>query len=92
MALKDGLFENDYDTESFKALGFYAYDDFYEFGLRIGVMEKRLIRLLDKYRTESKKVSELASRSFLNNEVKKIYLVHYFDRLKMLNNSYRKIV
>ena len=92
MALKDGLFENDYDTESFKALGFYAYDDFYEFGLRIGVMEKRLIRLLDKYRTESKKVSELASRSFLNNEVKKIYLVHYFDRLKMLNNSYRKII
>lgn len=92
MALKDGLFENDYDTESFKALGFYAYDDFYEFGLRIGVMEKRLIRLLDKYRTESKKVSELASRSFLNNEAKKIYLVHYFDRLKMLNNSYRKII
>lgn len=92
MALKDGMFENDYSTESFEALGFYAYDDFYEFGLRIGLIEKRLIRLLDKYRTESKKVSELTSRSFLNNKVKKIYLAHYADRLKMLNNSYRKIL
>ena len=92
MALKDGLFENEFSTESFEALSFYTYDDFYEFGLRIGLMEKRMIRLLDNYRTENKKVSELISRSFLSSEVKKIYLAHYADRLKILNNSYRKML
>ena len=36
-ALSDGLFSNDYETESFKVLGFYAFDDFYDFGLMIGI-------------------------------------------------------
>lgn len=91
-ALRDGLFSTDYSTESFKALGFYAYDDFYEFGMRIGLMESRITKILDKCRIENGATRELIGRSFLNGEVKALYGSHYADRLKMLNNSYtRKI-
>lgn len=87
-ALIDGLFSDNFETESFKALGYYGYDDFYEFGLRIGLMETRIEKLLDKYRTESGKVKVLIQRSFLSEPIKEIFLSHYFDRTKMLNTSY----
>ena len=89
-ALSDGLFSGDYDTESFKVLGFYAYDDFYEFGVKIGMMESRVRKILDKYRMESKDAKALISRSYLTNEVKVLYESHYDDRLRMLNNSHAK--
>jgi serine/threonine-protein kinase HipA len=89
-ALRDGLFSGDYSTESFKGLGFYAYDDFYEFGRKINLMESRISKILDKYRTESKKTSDLIRRSFLKAEIKELYASHYIDRLKMLNNSFSK--
>ena len=44
-ALEDGLFSNDYETESFKVLGYYAYDDFYDFGLKIGMLQNRIKNL-----------------------------------------------
>ena len=89
-ALSDGLFSGDYDTESFKVLGFYAYDDFYEFGIKIGMMESRVRKILDKYRTESKETNDLIQRSYLSTNVKELFQSHYVDRIKMLNNSYRK--
>lgn len=91
-ALSDGLFSSGYDTESFKVLGFYAYDDFYEFGIKIGMMESRARKILDKYRTESKDTKGLISRSYLTDEVKALYKSHYDDRLRMLNNSYTKLI
>ena len=91
-ALRDGLFSWDYSTKSFKVLGFYAYDDFYEFGIKIGLMESRVGKILGKYRTESKETSDLICKSYLTTEVKEIYMLHYSDRLKMLNNSFAKKV
>ena len=87
-ALSDGLFSDDYDTESFKALGFYAYDDFFEFGLRIGMLENRTKAILDKYRNKNQKVLTLTQSSFLTEPVKQLYVNHYIDRLKMLNKSF----
>jgi serine/threonine-protein kinase HipA len=89
-ALKDGLFSGDYLTESFNVLGFYAYDDFYEFGRKIGLMESRIEKILDRYRTENKKTNELIGKSFLTAEIKEVYTLHYSDRFKMLNNSLAK--
>jgi serine/threonine-protein kinase HipA len=86
-ALEEGLFSNDYETESFKASGFYAYDDFYDFGLRIGMLEKRVKDLLDKYRNKNDHTINLVQRSFLSRPAKELYTSHYFDRLKMLNHS-----
>ncbi|MEI7501332.1 MAG: HipA domain-containing protein [Bacteroidota bacterium] len=87
-ALSDGLFSGGFSTESFIVLGFYAYDDFYEFALRIGMMESRIKKLMDKYRKESKKARTLLEHSCLSDKVKKIYENQYLDRLKMLNISF----
>jgi serine/threonine-protein kinase HipA len=88
-ALEDGLFSNNFETESFNILGFYAYDDFYEFGLKIGVMESRLKKIMDKYKNENLFVARLINNSFLSRETKELFKIHYYDRLKMLNNSYK---
>ena len=89
-ALRDGLFSEDYTSESFKVNGFYAYDDFYEFGRKVGLMESRIVKALDKYRNENGDTRDLINRSFLGAEGKTLFESHYADRLKMLNNSYAK--
>ena len=87
-ALSDGLFSEDYETESFKTLGYYAYDDFYEFGIKIGLMPSRLVKLIDKYREVNNLVKVLVQSSFLSKDVKKKYLDHYTSRRTMLNTSF----
>jgi serine/threonine-protein kinase HipA len=89
-ALSDGLFSDHYETKSFQSLGFYAYDDFYEFGIKIGLLEKRLKRILDKYRADNHKTNNLIEVSFLGEEAKVFYKQHYLERLKMLSNSFSK--
>ncbi len=87
MALNDGLFKDDYSTESFGANGFYAYDDFYEFGLKIGLVKSRVVRILNKFRANHKSIQSLTDRSFLNEEMKKAYMTSYLNKLKALNYS-----
>ncbi len=48
------------------------------------------MKILDKYRIEKRDTRDLIGRSFLIAEVKELYDSHYFDRLKMLNNSHSK--
>lgn len=91
-ALEDGLFSNNFETESFKVLGYFAYDDFYEFGIKIGVRKNRLVGILDKYRLENQKVLALINRSFLSDPVKELYRKQYLERLKMLNTSFSKLI
>lgn len=87
MALDEGLFKDDYTTESFEANAFYAYDDFYEFGLKIGLVKSRIVKILNKFRSNSETVQSLTERSFLNDEMKKAYMDSYLNKLKALNYS-----
>jgi serine/threonine-protein kinase HipA len=92
-ALEDGLFKDGYATESYEANGFYAYDDFNEFGLKIGLNEKRKKRILDVFRTAKiDEVKFIISRSYLAEDVKKEYEKAYLDRLQALNYSFRKLI
>lgn len=85
--LKDGLFSDDFSTPSFEAQGFYAYDDFYQFGLRIGMQEKRLRRILAAFQEDKPIVHQLVSRSFLSVAVQHRYLELYQTRRNRLCNS-----
>ncbi|GGF21728.1 type II toxin-antitoxin system HipA family toxin [Echinicola rosea] len=91
LAPKDGHFENDYETESYKANAFYAYDDFYEFGIRIGLLESRTTKILSNNIAEQPEVKSLIYRSFLNEEAKKLYTQTYQERLKSLNYSFNNL-
>ena len=89
-ALSDGLFNGDYESDSFQTLGYYAYDDFYEFGIKIGMMESRVRKLLDKYRNMNPKTNTLIQHSFLSDPIKIVYRNRYSERLKMIDNSFTK--
>lgn len=92
MALTDGLFEGDYETESFTANGFFAYDDFFEFSQRIGILESRAKRMLDQFRTSHDSVLNLIQRSFLSGDAKVLFTNCYTDRLNALNYSFTGII
>ncbi|REL32978.1 type II toxin-antitoxin system HipA family toxin [Rhodohalobacter sp. SW132] len=87
MALDEGLFKDDFTTESFEANAFYAYDDFYEFGLKIGLVESRMVKILNHFRSHQENVQSLTKRSFLNEEMKRAYMDSYLNKLKALNYS-----
>jgi serine/threonine-protein kinase HipA len=88
MALNDGLFKDFEMTESFEANGYYAYDDFFEFGRRIGLIQSRMERILQTFMTDKKKVHLLIAHSYLSKELKKSYKDKYLDKLKAINYSF----
>jgi serine/threonine-protein kinase HipA len=84
-ALALDLFDDDYFTPSYEKLGFYAYPDFYEFGLKIGIRQSRLQKIMDFFGQHNPLTNELITRSFLSEECKKMYAIYYQDRLKALS-------
>ena len=89
IALKDGLYaeiENQTETESFKANGFYAYDDFYELGIRAELPKKIVERTLQTFTSEKvvEKAKDLIARSYLSPELQERYRFILEDRFKRL--------
>ncbi|MBB3841872.1 serine/threonine-protein kinase HipA [Runella defluvii] len=89
MALKDGLFSNDYETDSYTANAFYAFDDFLIFGSRIGIAEKRVRQQLVIFQKDYEKVRAMTQNSWLSDAAKATYLACYESRLKRLNYAFK---
>jgi serine/threonine-protein kinase HipA len=68
------LFKDSYLTESFKVNAHYLYEDFYEFGIRIGMKEKRVENVLEDAVSKYGEIENLAGRAFLSDEVRIKYL------------------
>ncbi len=90
MALKSGLSENSFEDSSFSALGYYAYDDFLDFGLALGLKEPRVKKMLGVMRVDQPTVHTLISHSYLDDETKKLYTTLYKNKLARINNSITK--
>ncbi|MDP2387972.1 MAG: HipA domain-containing protein [Bacteroidota bacterium] len=90
MALKEGLTEDSFEHPSFSALGYFAYDDFFDFGLRLDLKEIRIKKIIDQLRTENNTVYNLVAHSFLDNETKQKYAELYKEKLVRLNISFSK--
>jgi serine/threonine-protein kinase HipA len=87
LALEDGLYAGDMEHPSFATLGYYGYDDFYDFGLQIGLQESRIKKLLKNLIDKNDNVYSLIERSFLSNELKVKYRKAYISRHKMMTTS-----
>ncbi|MFY8019589.1 MAG: type II toxin-antitoxin system HipA family toxin [Bacteroidia bacterium] len=87
MGLKDGLYENDFEHPSYAKLGFYAYDDLYDFGLKIGLIENRIQKILFSFSLEQEIVISMIDHSFFNSECKLKYKELYLDKLKRFKLS-----
>jgi len=72
-------------SEAYETHGFYTSKDFLEFGQRVGIKESRMKRMLEAFCTQSELVLMLIGRSFLDDEIKEIYIDHYKDRVNRLN-------
>lgn len=87
-AMALSLFKDDYQTESYRRNGFYARDDFFEFGIKIGIPANRVNRYLNTIVTHRIEIKELLQKSFLTAELTKRYLEMISDRMKALSYSY----
>jgi serine/threonine-protein kinase HipA len=90
MALKDGLTEDSLNHPSFSVLGYFGYDDFFDFGLQLGLKDSRISKIIDQMRTENNNVYVLIAHSYLDNETKLEYTTLYKDKLVRLNTSFEK--
>lgn len=88
IATADGLFAEDYETASFKANAFFAYDDFLDFGIKIGISEKRTKKLIEFFQKDHQLTHQLLTHSFLSKESQDFYLELYFSKLKRLKYSF----
>jgi serine/threonine-protein kinase HipA len=83
-ALDKGLFEDNYQSETFKKTFHRGKQDFEEFAKRIGVLENRIEKLLEPFLVKQKTVEILVNHSFLSIQNKRGYLMDYSSRRNLL--------
>lgn len=82
------LFKGEFETESYKANAFYAYDDFVVFAQRLGLVEIRYKRILENFIDEQEAVFSLIDCSMLPEESKQLYKGHMKDGGQALSYSF----
>jgi serine/threonine-protein kinase HipA len=90
MATSDGLFSDDFETESFEANAFYAYNDFLAFAIKIGINQKRAEKIIQFFQQDNPQIHHLINQSLLSQESKILYRDLYFDKIKRLRYSFLK--
>jgi hypothetical protein len=83
------LFDDDFETESHKETGFYSRDDFTEFGIRVGIPEKRAIGIIDFLLSRLLLANELLDKSFLDISSREKYREMVRSRGAAVGYSYR---
>ncbi len=88
VALKNGMFADDFETRSFKANAFYAYDDFLELGRRAGLPGGIVKLEIQQFIDRQEAVAELIGQSFLEEAVKSQYLREFKNKLSRISRSF----
>ena len=81
------LFADDYETPSFAANGFLAFDDFLELGIRLGLPPSRVRRLLADVMGHEPAIEALLEKSFLAPELRARYAATLASRRQRLRYS-----
>ena len=82
------MFSDDFETDSFRANAFYAYDDFFTLGTRVGISEVTIKKELQQFIEQEIAVSDLVQQSFLTEDSKALYLTKYQNKIKRLRYSF----
>ncbi len=82
------LFKDGFETESYKANAYYAYDDFVVFAQKLGLVESRSKRILEEVITSGEAVLFLIECSMLPKECQQLYGKHVEDRIRALSGSF----
>lgn len=81
------LFADDFATPSFQANAYLAYDDFLEFGQRIGLPTSRVRKLLADIVSHEAQIQQLIDRSFLPPDMQLRYAETLAGRRQRLRYS-----
>lgn len=73
-----------YESDYFKANGFYGLEDFLKLAECYAMPESRTARIMDAFRKSADRVPPLLHRSFLTLEARQDYMRRYRDRLSTL--------
>jgi len=84
------LFRGDFETESYRINGYYAYDDFQELAHRLELHPGRFQRFMDTAVNKGPEIFALIDRSMLTEQCKQMYKDHVSDSLRALSYSYAK--
>lgn len=87
-ALALDLFDADFKTESYRVNGFYAKDDFTEFGRKIGIEPRRAERFITEIAARQAEIAAFLAGSFLDDFLKARYSDLVKERIKALSYSY----
>ena len=84
-ALNKGLLKDDFKSEAYIKFNHPAKKDFIELARRMGIAEKRIIKLLKPFLTKQDMVETLTQHSFLDDKTKKAYIQLYNNKCNFLN-------
>ena len=84
------FFKGDFETESYRINGFYAYDDFRELANRLGLHPGRFQRFMRTAAGKEPEIFSLIDRSVLDEQCKQLYKDHVSDSIRALSYSYAK--
>ena len=82
------LFKDGFETESYKANAYYAYDDFVMFAQKLGLIEKRYKRILETFVTKQEAVLSLIECSMLSKDCKQLYRECVEERVRAISYSF----
>ena len=85
-ALTKGLFANEFKSPAYKKNNHPSVADFRELGKRIGISGERIGKLVRPFLEKQDMVETLIARSFLNDDVKRGFLLSYRERRNVLNS------
>ena len=83
--LDGGLSPNMEKSDTYENSGHPCREDFERFGALIGLPQKRVCRLLDRYMQLPQQAQTLTARSFLNEKMKRTYLRIVNERIARFN-------
>ena len=84
------LFRDDFETESHRINGFYAYDDFLELAKRLELHPGRFERFMHTIVSKESEIFSLIDRSELTEQCRQQYKDHVSDSIRALSYSYSK--
>lgn len=80
------MFKDGFETKFYKTGSNYTLPDFIEFATRLGINEKRMLKIFVEMLSGKEQVEILINNSFLNDKLKVKYLESYNQKYKRLES------
>lgn len=79
------LYEGDHNAAFYCTYGYYGANDFLELARRLSILPKRAERILGIFLNKKEMAIQMVNDSFLQEDVKQIYVKHVEDRVKRIS-------